>query len=168
MARVAQGKTTSAACEMKDGRILAVADRLRREGGWVDTFEDITERRRAALKRSSVQEHEQRRTVLEEAIRVVRQRSENLLKSTTDSAATMRTMASALLGASGQTSQHTESAAKASHKASVNVEMAATAAEEMAKSIAEISRRLVRTADVVGIMGKQGRQGGSVDSRKLL
>src|SRR6202521_952540 len=157
MARVAQGKTTSTAYEMKDGRILAVANRLMRDGGWVDTFEDITERRRAALKRSSVQEHEQRRTVLEEAIRVFRQRAENLLKSTTDSAATMRTMASALLGASGQTSQHTESAAKASHEASVNVEMAAIAAEEMAKSIAEISRRLVRTAEIVRIADSEAQ-----------
>src|SRR5712691_1657556 len=63
----------------------------------------------------------------------------------------MRAMASGLLAASGQTSQRAESAAKASHEASANVQTAATAAEELSKSIAEISRRLVRTTDVVRI-----------------
>jgi methyl-accepting chemotaxis protein len=151
VAQIAQGKITSTAYEMKDGRIVALANRPMRGGGWVDTHEDISERRRAALKRSSVQEHEQRRTALEDAIQVFRQRAENLLKSTTDSAVTMRTMASALLGTSGQTSQRTESAAHASHEASKNVQIAATAAEEMSTSIAEISRRLTRTTDIVRI-----------------
>ena len=151
VARMAQGKITSTSCDMKDGRIIALANRPMRGGGWVDTHEDITERRRAALRRSSMQEHEQRRTALEEAIRVFRERAENLLKSTTDSAATMRTMASALLGASGQTLQRAESAAQTSHGASANVQTAANAAEEMSKSSAEISRRLVRTTEIVRI-----------------
>ncbi len=150
-ARIAQGKITSTAYQMQDGRIIALANRPMRGGGWIDTHEDITERRRAALKRSSVQEHEQRRIALEDAIRVFRQRTENLLKSTTESAATMRTMASALLGTSGQTSQRTESAAQASHEASKNVQIAATAANEMSTSIAEINGRLTRTTDIVGI-----------------
>src|SRR5580765_105080 len=127
---------------MKDGRIVALANRPILGGGWVDTHEDITERRRAALQRSSMQEHAQRRAALEEAIRMFRQRAETLLKSNTESAATMRTMASALLGASGQTSQRAESAAETSQAASTNVAMVATAAEEMARSIAEISQRL--------------------------
>ncbi len=151
VARIAQGKITSTAHEMKDGRIIALANWPMHGGGWVDTHEDITERRRAALQRSSIQEHEQRRTALEEAIGVFRPRAENLLKSTTDSAVTMRTMASALVGASGETSQRAESAAQTSHEASANVEIAATAAEEMSKSIAEISRRLVRTTGIVRI-----------------
>jgi methyl-accepting chemotaxis protein len=151
VARIAQGKITSTAHQMKDGRIIALANRPMRGGGWVDTHEDITERRRAALQRSSIQEHEQRRTVLEEAIRAFRQRTENLLKSTTDSAAMMRGMASGLLDASDQTSQRAESAAKASHDASANVQTAATAADELSESIAEISRRLARTTDIVRI-----------------
>ena len=155
--RIAQGKLTSTAFEMKDGRIVALANRPVPGGGWVDTHEDITERRRAALQRSSMQEHAQRRAALEEAIRVFRQRAETLLKSNTDSAATMRTMASALLGASGQTSQRAESAAETSQAASANVEMAATAAEEMARSIAEISQRLTHTADVVHVAVSEAR-----------
>jgi methyl-accepting chemotaxis protein len=156
-AQIAQGKTTSTAYEMKDGRIIALANRPMRGGGWIDTHEDITERRRAALKRSSVQEHEQRRIALEDAIRVFRQRTENLLKSTTNSASTVRTMASALLGTSGQTSQRTESAAQASHETSKNVQIAATAAKEMSASIAEISRRLTRTTDIVGIAANEAQ-----------
>ena len=151
VAQISQGKITSTAYEMKDGQIIALANRPMRGGGWIDTHEDITERRRAALKRSSVQEHEQRRMALEDAIRVFRQRTENLLTSTTDSAATMRTMASTLLGTSGQTSLHTESAAQASHEASKNAQVAAIAAEEMSVSITEISRRLTHTTDIVGI-----------------
>src|SRR3989441_9729707 len=80
VARIAQGKITSTAYEMKDGRIVALANRPMHGGGWVDTHEDITERRRAALQRSSIQEHEQRRTALEEAIGVFRQGAENLLR----------------------------------------------------------------------------------------
>ena len=151
LARIAQGKVTSTARELKDGRIIALANRPIRGGGWVDTHEDITERRRAALKRSSLQANEQRRTVLEEAIQVFRQRAEALLKSTTDSAVSMRTMASALLGTSSQTSQRAERAAQTSQESSSNVETVAIAAEEMSKSIAEISRRLVRTTDIVRI-----------------
>lgn len=154
-ARIAQGKVTSTAYEMKDGRIVALANRPMRGGGWVDTHEDITERRRAALKHRSVQDHEQRRIALEEAIGMFRQRTESLLKSTTDRAATMRTMAGALLGTSGQTSQRTQSAAQASHEASENVQTAAAAAEEMSMSIAEISRRLTHTTDIVGIAANE-------------
>ena len=149
MARIAQGKITSTARQTKDGRIIALATRPMRGGGWVDTHEDITERRRAALARSAMQEHEQRRTALEEAIGVFRQRAESLLESTTDSAATMRTMASALLDASGEASQRAQNAARTSQKASASVQLAAIAAEEMSNSIAEINLRLTRTTDIV-------------------
>ncbi len=157
VARIAQGKITSTAYKLKDGRIIGIVKKPMHGGGWVETLEDISERRRAALQRSSVQEHEQRRTALEQEIQAFRQRAENLLKSTTDSAATLRTMASALLSASGQTSQRAESAAQASHEATTNVGMAATAAEEMSNSIAEISRRLVHTVDIVRMTASEAQ-----------
>ncbi len=148
MSRAAHGKAVSTADEMKDGRIIALASRAMAGGGWVDTHEDITERRRAALKKSAAQEQEQRRA-LEAAIRAFRERAENLLKATTDSAAMMRSKAGTLVGASGATSQRAESAVQSSHTASSNVETAATAADEMSKSIAEINRRLERTTGIV-------------------
>jgi len=148
-AKIAEGKSTSTAWEMKDGRIVAFSTRPRSDGGWVDTHEDISERRRAALQRNSVQQHQQRRLALEEAIQSFRQQTENLLKSTTDSVKTMRTMASALLGVSGQTSQNAEHGAETSRGATASVEMAAAAAMQLSASISEISRRLVRTSEIV-------------------
>jgi methyl-accepting chemotaxis protein len=148
IARAAQGKAISTADEMKNGRIIALASRAMRDGGWVDTHEDITERRRAAIKRSAEQEQEQRRR-MEGAIRAFRERAENLLTSTTDRAAAMRGKADAVAGAAGANSQRAESAAQASHTASANVETAAAAAGEMSKAIAEISHRLERTTAMV-------------------
>jgi methyl-accepting chemotaxis protein len=148
-ARIAQGKVTSISHELKDGRIIGLVKRPIPGGGWVETLEDITKRRRGALLRSSLQEHEQRRKAQEEAIQLFRERVESLLKSNTDSAATLRTMASALLGISAQTSQRAETAAQTSHEASTNVEIAAAAVEEMSNSVAEISQRLVRTNDIM-------------------
>jgi methyl-accepting chemotaxis protein len=148
-AKIAQGTSTSTAWEMKDGRIVAYSTRPMAGGGWIDTHEDISERRRAALQRSSVQEHQQRRAALEEAIRSFREQTESLLKSTTDSVKTMRTMASALLGVSGHTSQNAERGAEMSRGATTNVEMAAAAAMQLSASISEISRRLARTTEIV-------------------
>ena len=157
MDRSAEGKTTSTAFEMADGRIIALASRPMPGGGWVDTHEDITERRRAALQRSSMQEHQQRRIALEEAIGGFRHRTENLLKSTSESATTMRTMASALVGAFGQTVRRAESAAKRSQQASKNVELAAVAAEEMSTATAEISQRLGHTAGLACVAVKEAQ-----------
>jgi methyl-accepting chemotaxis protein len=148
-AKIAEGKSTSTAWEMKDGRIVAFATRPQSDGGWVDTHEDISERRRAALKQNSTKQHRQRRLALEEAIQSFRQQTENLLKSTTGSVKTMRTMASALLGVSGQTSQNAAHGAEMSRGATASVEMAAAAAMQLSASISEISRRLARTSEIV-------------------
>jgi methyl-accepting chemotaxis protein len=147
--KIAQGKTTSTAWEMKDGRIVAFATRPKRKGGWVDTHEDISERRRAALQRNSTQEHKQRRVALEEAIQAFRRQTESLLQSTTESVATMRTTASALLDVSAQTSEHAESGTETLRSASASVDMAAIAAEELSKTSSEMSQRLARTTEIV-------------------
>jgi methyl-accepting chemotaxis protein len=149
IAKIAEGKSTSTAWEMKDGRIVAFATRPRSDGGWVDTHEDISERRRAALQKNSTHQHRERRLALEEAVQSFRQQTENLLKSTTDSVKTMRTMASALLGVSGQTSQNAAHGAEMSRGATASVEMAAAAAMQLSASISEISRRLARTSEIV-------------------
>jgi methyl-accepting chemotaxis protein len=148
-ARIAQGKVTNTSHEMNDGRIIGLVKRPVPGGGWIETLEDITKRRRAAMQRSSQQEQEERRRAQEGAIQEFRERVESLLKSNTDSAATLRSMASALLGVSAQTSQRAETATQTSHEASINVETAAAAAEEMSNSIAKISQRLVRTDDTM-------------------
>jgi methyl-accepting chemotaxis protein len=149
LARIAKGQVISTAKEMKDGRIIARATRPMPDGGWVDTHEDITAPRRAALQRSSDQAHEQRRLTVENAIASFRQNAETLLKSVNDSATEMRATADVLLGSSGKTSEHAGDAVQSSNEASRNVESVAAAAIEMSKSTAEISHQLVRTSDMV-------------------
>src|SRR5262249_2723509 len=45
------GKPTDTIMELKDGRVVAIANRPASDGGWVSTHEDITERRRAEQER---------------------------------------------------------------------------------------------------------------------
>jgi methyl-accepting chemotaxis protein len=69
----------------------------------------------------------------------------------------MRSTAAALLGSPDQTSQRAESAVRAFNEASTNVETAAVAAEELSHSIAEISRQLQHTSNVVGLATGEAR-----------
>jgi methyl-accepting chemotaxis protein len=61
----------------------------------------------------------------------------------------MRTTATTLLANSGQTAKGAESAVGASNEASVNVDTAAVAADELAGSINDIGRQLAKTTDIV-------------------
>jgi methyl-accepting chemotaxis protein len=148
-AAIAQGKTTSTSNDMEDGRIIAAADSIMAGGGWVDTFEDITARRKAALAASASQDQQKRRAIVDEIINSLRRETEELLNRTTESADQMRQMAGALLDASGATSERVQGAARMSRDASMNVQSVAAAAEEMSISIAEINRRLARTNEIV-------------------
>jgi methyl-accepting chemotaxis protein len=69
----------------------------------------------------------------------------------TGSAGEMRTTAAGLLNASGYTSQRAESAVHTSNEASINVETAAVAAEELSSSIASVGQQLNQSAEVVRI-----------------
>jgi methyl-accepting chemotaxis protein len=109
----------------------------------------VTERRRVLEERAIMIEQEQHRTMIDGAISGFRERVESVLKTVGDSTASMRSTATTLFGSSDQTSQRAEGALKTSNEASANVATAATAADELSSSIAEISRQLHRTADVV-------------------
>ena len=74
------GKTTSTEVKSANGRSITVINRPMPDGGWVATHEDITERRDAERERVSMQEQQQRRAVIEQAIAVFRQRVEDHLK----------------------------------------------------------------------------------------
>ena len=69
----------------------------------------------------------------------------------------MKSTAIALFASSDQTSQRAQSALHASNEASTNVATAATAADEMAGSIGEISQQLVQTTDVVHMAVNEAR-----------
>jgi methyl-accepting chemotaxis protein len=145
---IAKGKTVTNV-RQHQGRFIAIVNRPMGDGGWVATHEDITEQRQAEIQHASMKQLEARRAMIEEAIAGFRERVENVLKSVSDGAHAMESTAVGLLGSSEQTSQGAQGAVRASSEASTNVQTAATAANELSTSIAEISRQLTRTTDVV-------------------
>ena len=147
---MSEGRTTTTEITSDDdGRIIIVINRPMAGGGWVATHEDITERRGAARERAQMQEQQERRAAIEQAIISFRERVESLLRTVGDGAIAMRTTATTLFTSSGQTSKSAEGAVSASNEASVNVETAAIAADELTGSIDEISRQLSLTTDIV-------------------
>ena len=146
---MANGTTTHGEITSKDGRTISVINRPMPDGGWVASHDDITERRDAERERISMQEHQQQRAAIEQAINAFRQRVEEHLHMVTDGAMAMRSTATTLFASSGQTSQSAEGAVTASNEASVNVETAAVAADELSGSISEIARQLTLTTNVV-------------------
>lgn len=144
-----QGKATHTEVKSSSGRVVSVINRPMAGGGWVATHEDITERRDAERERASMQEQQQRRAAIEQAIAAFRQHVEKHLSTVTDGAMAMRTTAATLLANSGQTSQRAEGAVATSNESSTNVDTAAVAAEELNSSIEEISNQLARTTTIV-------------------
>ena len=149
LAEIAQGRTRVHEVKATDGRLLLVMNHPMKGGGWIGTHEDITERRQAEEQRTAMQQQEERRAVIENAISAFRQRAESLLQTVAGRAIEMRTTAASLFNASGHTSQRAGNAVETSNEASGNVASAASAAEEMSSSIAEIGKRVDQTADVV-------------------
>jgi methyl-accepting chemotaxis protein len=147
---ISKGKTLSNVRE-HEGRFIAITNRPMGNGGWIATHADITERHVAELQRTSMQELEARRAVIEDAIADFRQRVETVLASVSDSANSMQSTAVGLLDSSQQASQRAESAVQASSEASANVATAATAATELSASIGEISEQLTRATAVVRV-----------------
>jgi len=146
---LAQGRVTTKEVTSADGNVIVVINRPMTGGGWVATHEDITERRNASRERALMQEQQERRTAVEQAIMSFRERVESLLRTVLDGASAMRTTATTLFASSGQTSKSAEGAVSASNEACSNVETAAIAADELAGSIDEIGRQLSRTTDIV-------------------
>lgn len=134
---------------LPDGHIISVLNQSMAGGGWVGVHEDITERRRAIEQRAAMAEQEHRRAVVDAAIALFRERVESVLATVGDSTSSMRSTARTLYTSSDDTSQRAEGALKTSNVASSNVTTAASAADEMSSSIAEISRQLHKTADIV-------------------
>ncbi|MBX9778147.1 MAG: PAS-domain containing protein, partial [Xanthobacteraceae bacterium] len=151
IAAMRDGQVLSSITELSDGRAISVINRpIPGRAYWVGTHDDITERRLAERKSASHAEQEKRRAFIDDAISSFRQSVEAVLKTVADSAAEMRSTANALSVSCNETSQHAAGAVRTSNKASDNVESAASATDEMSKSIAEISRQLGHARNVVG------------------
>jgi hypothetical protein len=152
-----QGKAMSHYVQASDGRIVLAKNQPLPGGGWVSTHEDVTEQRSAEQERAAIQGQEKRRAAIDAAIGTFQPQVEKLLSSVSSSATAMRSTASALFGSSEQTSQRAESAVHAFHEASANVETAAVAADELSHSIAEISRQLAHTSNIVELATGEAR-----------
>jgi len=152
-----QGKPMQHYVQASDGRIVLAKNQPLPEGGWVSTHEDVTEQRNAEQERAAIREQEHRRAGIDAAIAKFRPQVEKLLSSVSGSATAMRATAGQLLGSSDQTSQRAEGAVHAFHEASTNVETAAVAANELSHSIAEISRQLTHTSDIVALATGEAR-----------
>ena len=151
------GESTPFYVQASDGRIVLAKNEPLPDGGWVSTHEDVTEQRQAEQERAAIREHEQRRGAIDAAITAFRPLVEGLLSRVSGSAAAMRDTAGKLFGSSDQTSQRADGAVSAFNEASANVETAAVAAEELSHSIAEISRQLTHTSDIVRLATEEAR-----------
>ena len=146
---MARGEITTAEVNSPDGKLISIINRAMPGGGWVGSHDDITEQRDAELERAAMQEQEQRRAAIDQAIAAFRRRVEEHLRSATEGAMAMRATATTLSKNSGHTSKSAAGAVSASNEASANVETAAVASDELARSIGEIGRQLTMTTDIV-------------------
>jgi len=158
LGNMAAGKVVSFVIETPDGRAISVVNRAIPGGQyWVGTHDDITERRSAEQKSALLGEQEARRAVVDDAIVWFRGSVEGVLKTVTDSVAAMKSTASVLSATSNDTTAHTAGAVRTSNDAFVGVETAATAADELSKSIAEINRQLGSASEVVSAAAEEAQ-----------
>jgi methyl-accepting chemotaxis protein len=148
--RMTPGKDVHFISELPDGRSIAVVNRAIPGGQyWIGTHHDITERRNAERQNALLGEQETRRAAVDEAIAWFRQSVEGVLKTVAEGVAAMKSTATALSATSNETSGQTEEAVRTSNEAFGRVDLAATVAEELSRSIAEINGQLSRAGEVV-------------------
>lgn len=145
MERIAHRDTRNMVLELADGRKISLGERALPDGSWVATHDDVTDRYKAEQQRAAMQAMDQRRSVVDEAIRAFRERVESVLRSVSESAAAMKITAAGLFASSEQTSKRAEGAVAATQQASSNVATVASAADELSVAIADMSRQLSQT-----------------------
>jgi methyl-accepting chemotaxis protein len=156
LAEMTQGRTLSRVVETPDGRAISVVNRpIAGQPFWLGTHDDISERIQAERQSTFLLEHERRREFIESEINGFRQGVERALQTVGDSASAMKTTAAALATSSGQTSQRAANAVVTSNEASANVVGAASAADELMSSIAEIRRQIGEAAELVALATKE-------------
>jgi PAS domain S-box-containing protein len=149
---MAQGKTTNAIVKTPDGRSILVINRPIAGGShWIGTHENISERLMAEQQRQSLTEQEDRRAAVDAAILSFRESVESELRMVNDNAAAMRATATSLAKSSGETAERATGAVQNSNDASGNVDAAAATAQELMRSIAEVSRQLGHATELVRV-----------------
>jgi len=150
VAAVSQGKTLSGIVKTPNGNSISVVNKPIPGGKyWVGTHDDITERLTTERRSAALAEQDHRRATVETAIRSFRESVEIALKTVSQSAAAMKSTASELSSSSNDTARHSAGAMQESRTASENVAIAASASEEMSKSILDIDRQLAQATNLV-------------------
>jgi methyl-accepting chemotaxis protein len=155
--RIARGQASNMVLQLTDGRRISIGERALDEGGWVATHDDVTEQYAAEQQRLAMQSHEDRRTVVESAIKSFRERVEVVLRSVGESASAMKTTASTLFTSSERTSTQAETAVRATDEASTNVVTAAAASDELSSAIADMSQQLTQTTGALRIAASEAQ-----------
>jgi methyl-accepting chemotaxis protein len=155
---VRRGDTAPKLVEATDGRLVHLINVPLPDGGWVSTHEDVTEQHKAEQERIAIRELEGRRVAIDKAIASFQPLVEKLLSSVSANAAAMRQTAKTLFGSSDHTKQRAESAVGSFNEASLNVEAAAIAAEELSRSIGEICVQLNNASETIRLAAGDARQ----------
>ena len=152
------GKELNFVTEAPNGRAIQVVNRaIPGTPYWVGTHDDITERRSSERKSALLNEQEARRAAVDGAIAWFRESVEGILSSVADSVASMKATAMILSAKSNETTSHTVGAVRTSNEAFGSVDIASTAADELSRSIAEISHQLARATEVVRAAAAEAR-----------
>ena len=157
VAEMKKGHTTVHEVTQAGGHLILVMNHPMPGGGWIGTHEDITERRQSELRQAAMQEREERRAIVDEAISRFRSCVEALLIGVVDKALEMHAVATNLFDMSGQTSRRAKNAVDDSIQASSNVENAEAATTELSNSVAEIGHMADQTAAVVRVAVGHGQ-----------
>jgi methyl-accepting chemotaxis protein len=149
LAAVRQGQSMNRIVETPDGRAILVVNRSIKDGQyWIGTHDDITERIQAERQNAALSEQERRRVEIETEIRAFRENVAAVMRTVTESAAALKSIAVALSDSSGCTSERTAGAVNTSNEACANMTAVAGAAEELIASISEIGRQISQAAEV--------------------
>jgi methyl-accepting chemotaxis protein len=140
------GKVFRYLFRLPNGRAVSGANTPRPDGGWVSTHEDITERENVERERAAMLLEKERRAAIDQAISDFRPHANELIAYVKQSVHEMREIAQRLLSDFRSTTDRTAQTVSAFDEASVNVNAVASSAQELAGSIAAISRQLAETS----------------------
>ena len=151
LASVSENRPTQAVIKQNDGSVLQTARAPMSNGGWVATDEDVTERYLVEQQTVAFAEQQKYRAVVDEAINAFRVSVDSPLGALGQNAAALRSTATTLSATSTQTSQRTAAAVNSSRQASESVGVAATAAEQLLFSIADMNKQLRSAEELVRV-----------------
>ena len=149
IARMQEGQVVREIRQVAGERFYSIANWPAKGGGWVSTHDDVTDQRREEQERSRSAAEQQRHAAMDLAVAEFRARIEQMLNLVAESGASLRLTAETLFAASDKTSRRADGAVKHSNETFTHVGVAASAADELSSSIAEISRQHAQTNGLV-------------------